>query len=142
MTDTRDALADLVAAAQNARDIQADFDRLRRIEAWALSTLHVHDDDAVVITEPINTNNDWRIFSEVLVPGCTGIVTALYLSTHSQRWCGYFTPDVQWTVNDRFGRRKETRPAMFMLPLRVLRLRTADDEPLTMPADAKDWNDR
>lgn len=142
MSAAADALAALVTAAQQGRPLQEDHQRLLAIEAWALASLPVTSGDAVVITEPINTDNDWRRFGEALVPGCTGIVSDFWLSSRSGEWCGYFEPEVLWSTSGDWGRRRESRPGLFMLPLRKMRRRTEDDQPLAMPDDAKDWGAR
>lgn len=122
------------------RMVAGEVKRLRAIEAWALSTLHVADGDAVVITKPIAATGGWHPYREVLVEGRTGRVHDLYL--HDGTWYGLFEPDDCWTVHedrDREVRRWRKDPAgVFMLSVGFMRRRNNVDRPLPVPDDVTD----
>lgn len=131
------ALDDLVVAAGAARDVESELRKLRAIEQWALGSLHVKDGDAVVLTTPVNTNNGWAPYREVLVVGSTGVMSKPWLASNG-KWCVYFTPDVCWSVSDY--PHKETRYAAsptpcFMIALEKLRRRKDSDVGLLLPTD-------
>jgi hypothetical protein len=131
------ALDALVAAAAEARDVESELRTLRAIKQWALGSLHVKDGDAVVLTVPVSTNNGWAPYREVLVVGSTGVVNEPWLASNG-KWCGYFTPDVCWSVSNYPHRetRYTTSPTpCFMIALEKLRRRKDSDVGLLLPND-------
>ena len=95
------ALDAMVESAMRYNDIRLEVRRLREIEKWALSTLHVKDGDKVVLARaPKNPGPGWVPYSEVLCEGRTGRVSGFYLNPNGV-WCGLFTPDDCWVLVHR-----------------------------------------
>ncbi len=131
------ALDSLLAALSN--DVRREIEHLRELEAWAYAQQPFKVGDKATIKTPpsIGKSSGWWSCREYLVSGSTGVVTDVHF--YNGRWGVLFKPDVQWCASDTFGRRFEERPASFYFDPRWLRKRKKSDQPLTIPADTKEW---
>jgi hypothetical protein len=131
----------LLTSLTNANDVAHEIRRLRKVEAWALGTLHLSEGDPAVIGAYINASGGWSPYREVLVMGCTGIAHGFYLSDDGE-WSCLFTPDDCWTVSDyppgAVTRHRKDPAGSFMLKLAKLRRRTDSDKQLPVPLDLRD----
>jgi hypothetical protein len=132
----------------NSRGFGGQVKKLREIEKWALDQQPVKVGDRAVMTHRPNTDNGWRYCREFLVPGSTGFVREVYLSSDGY-WGLLFQPEVQWGVYDaressrkgQLERRHGGRQSCFFLKMAWVRKAKKKDKPLEIPADSRPWRE-
>ena len=133
-------------SAIHAQAMASNLERLRAIEAWALSTLPFQEGDAVVIRRrfaPLTESSGWYRHRGHLVPGATGIVTSIHFGVVCGYWVAMYHPDVEWIIQDQGPHPGERALVLqsewrhtFVIPVTQLRLRRSSDKSLRPPAGA------
>lgn len=96
-------LEDLIESTKDWNDLRLELENLQAIVKWARESLNLgyEEGDRVQIVSPRPSQSDggWKIYSECLSVGQTGVVKRIFFSKYHGRWFVDFMPDEEWTVH-------------------------------------------